>query len=230
MLFNSVQYALFLGIVLLVYYRLAHKWQNLFLLVASYAFYSFWDARYLFLLLALTVTVFLAGRSLAAARARQDQFCSRLFLLVGVLVSLVILALFKYFGFFVSSAATLLGAIGFQVSAPVLNVLLPVGISFYTFRALSYIVDIYRGHLEPASCFTDFALYVSFFPQLAAGPIERPGSLLPQITSPRVVTQDHWNRGIYLILVGLVRKIVIGDLAGAVADPYFSSPQSYTSL
>jgi D-alanyl-lipoteichoic acid acyltransferase DltB (MBOAT superfamily) len=141
-----------------------------------------------------------------------------------------ILGFFKYFGFFVESAVMLLTAVGLQVSTPALNILLPLGISFYTFQTLSYIVDIYRGRTEPISRFTDFALYVSFFPKLVAGPIERSESFLPQIQSPRIVTQAHWDRGLYLILVGLFRKVVIANLASSITDLYFSDPQSYTSL
>jgi D-alanyl-lipoteichoic acid acyltransferase DltB (MBOAT superfamily) len=149
---------------------------------------------------------------------------------VSISVSLIVLAFFKYFGFFVSSATALLRAVGLNVTAPILDILLPVGISFYTFHTLAYIIDVYRGRVPPTSSFTDFSLYVTFFPQLIAGPIQRPGNLMPQIQDPRVVTQEHWNRGVYLILVGLVRKVVIADLAGAIADPFFASPQSYTSL
>ncbi len=220
MLFNTPEYFLFLLIVLILYYGLTRPWQNRMLLVASYFFYGVWDYRFLGLILLSTVVDFFAGRAIFRSRSPARR---RLFLLTSLGVNLGVLGFFKYFNFFVDSAATLLGLFNFQPHLPVLYVILPVGISFYTFQTMAYSIDIYRGQMEPVENFRDFALYVCYFPQLVAGPIERPRNLLPALQARRRVTADQFTSGLVLILIGLFRKVVIADGIGGEVDRIFGS-------
>ncbi|HEX9885444.1 MAG TPA: MBOAT family O-acyltransferase [Longimicrobiales bacterium] len=230
MLFNSPEYGLFLVVVVAAYFGLPHRAQNRFLLVASYVFYSFWDVRFLSLILVSTTVDFVAGRRIALARGRGDGRRARVWLVASVVTNLGLLATFKYFGFFAEGLHALLAVVGLDTSSPVLEIALPVGISFYTFQTMSYTIDVWRGRMEPVDDALDFALFVAFFPQLVAGPIERASHLLPQIQAPRTVGPEDWSRGLYLILVGLVRKVVIADTAGVLVNRYFNSPERFTSL
>lgn len=230
MLFNSLQYFIFLPLVLVVYYHVRHRAQNTFLLLASYYFYGSWDYRFLALLIASTVVDYIVGLRIAGAREQGNADLARRWLLVSLITQLGILGFFKYFDFFIGSAESLLSGLGISASWPLLHIVLPVGISFYTFQSLSYTIDVYRGELEPVRRLDDFALYVAFFPQLVAGPIERATSLIPQVQRPRVVTRTNWDRGLYLILVGLVRKVVIADGAALLVDRTFASPHQFGPL
>ncbi len=228
MSFNSLAYAIFLPLVLFIYYRLNLKQQNILLLIASYFFYGYWDPRFLSLIIISTVIDYTAGLWIQRSTNAGNQRQRKLGLMLSLFSNLSLLGFFKYFDFFVQSADVMLTKFGLSTCLPVLNIVLPVGISFYTFQTLSYTFDIYRGTLKPTRNFIDFAVFVSFFPQLVAGPIERAANLLPQIEKPRVVNQDHFNKGIYLILVGLVRKVVIADTAGSLIESYFANPASYS--
>jgi D-alanyl-lipoteichoic acid acyltransferase DltB (MBOAT superfamily) len=229
-LFNTPEFFFFFSVVLLTYYRLPFRAQNVWLLAASYVFYATWDYRFLSLLLLSTVIDYSAGLAIAAARQRGDPRRMRLALLASVGSQLVILGFFKYFNFFAESAASLLASLGVRAQLPLLEIVLPVGISFYTFQTMSYTIDIYRGAFAPTRSFVDFALSVAFFPHLVAGPIQRARSLIVQIERPRSVTFDNWARGSTLILIGLVRKVAIADPAGAIVDTYFASPTSFTTV
>jgi D-alanyl-lipoteichoic acid acyltransferase DltB (MBOAT superfamily) len=230
MLFNSFEYAFFLVVVLAVYHVSRRRTQNVLLLLASYWFYGAWDARFLVLIWISTVVDYVVGLRVAAARAATPQRATRPWLVLSLATNLGLLGFFKYFGFFVDSAVSFLDGFGIGVSATTLNIILPVGISFYTFQTLSYTIDVWRGKLEPTRNFVDFALFVAFFPQLVAGPIERASHLLPQIQRDRRVTADDVSAGLYLILVGLVRKVVIADTAGLIADRYFADPTGYGGI
>lgn len=226
MLFNSFVFVAFLAIVLPVYYLLPHRWQNRFLLAASYVFYGAWDWRFLFLLMLstavdFTLAILLEGSSTALVRKRL--------ITLSVVTNLGILGFFKYFDFFVESAAELLGSVGLEPNVPFLSIVLPVGISFYTFQSLAYTVDVYRGHQKATRNLLDFALYVAYFPQLVAGPIERASRLLPQIQAPRHVDRHRFNSGVQLILWGYVKKVVIADGLAPYADAVFASPSSFPS-
>ena len=227
MLFNSPEYFIFLIIILILYYSLTHRFQNLMLLAASYLFYSFWDYRFLSLILISTVVDYLSGWVIY--RAPDNSPKRRIFLAISIIVNLGILGFFKYFNFFIDNADRLLSSFGFQVSVPVLYVILPVGISFYTFQTMAYTIDVYRGKIKPVNSILDFALYVCYFPQLVAGPIERAQNLIPAIQSKRVVTSEKFASGFVLILIGLFRKIVIADGLGSQIDPIFVAPGNYTS-
>ncbi|MBQ9344103.1 MAG: MBOAT family protein [Kiritimatiellae bacterium] len=220
MLFNSLAYFIFLPLVLLLYYPSPRRLQNLILLAASYVFYGWWDWRFCGLLLASTLIAYATGLAMPAAAPPRRR---RAMLVISLVANLGILAFFKYFNFFIGSAGDLLAAIGFRPNLPSLRVILPVGISFYTFQTLSYTVDVYRREMPPTRSLLDFALYVSFFPQLVAGPIERATNLLHQFAAPRVLDRAHIADGAFLILLGLFRKLVIADGAAPLVDEIFAS-------
>lgn len=219
MTFNSAEYAVFLSAVLLVYWRLPRRPQNLLLLVSSYVFYGWWDARFLLLLAVSTAIDF--GVGLLIAASDDDRVRTR-WLALSVVANLGILGFFKYWGFFVEAGTEVVGALGLDWTAPALEIVLPVGISFYTFQSMSYAIDVYRRRLEPSRSLVDYAAYVAFFPQLVAGPIERAGHLLPQYERRRPRPDaDAITSALALILAGLVRKVVIADtLAPIVAAGY----------
>jgi len=227
MLFNTLEYGAFLLLVLPVYYLLPHRGQNVFLLLASYLFYGSWDPRFLLLILFSTAVDYWVGLSLAAS---SDQRRRRLLLLISVLTNLGLLGLFKYAGFFSEGFADLMALFGIEVSRLVLDIVLPVGISFYTFQTMSYTIDIYRGHGKPTRNFADFALFVAFFPQLVAGPIERAVNLLPQILSPREPSWEKIGSGCWLILWGLFKKVVIADNLAFLVDSVYGPGSSPTNI
>ena len=197
MLFNSFTFGIFFVIVYGFYLVLNHKWQNRMLLVASYVFYGAWDWRFLSLILFSTVLDYICGIKIHES---QDNRRRKLFLFISVFGNLSILGFFKYFDFFAGSLQLLLNHLGLPIQPIFLDIILPVGISFYTFQTMSYTIDIYRGNVEPTRKFFDYALYVAFFPQLVAGPIERARHLLPQILSPRKLTLKEFYGGCYLII------------------------------
>jgi D-alanyl-lipoteichoic acid acyltransferase DltB (MBOAT superfamily) len=230
MLFNTPQYFVFLGLTLVAYYLLPFRKQNALLLVLSYVFYGSWDWRFLSLLLLSTIIDYTAGLLIHTARLRGDSRQQKAALVLSLGSQLAILGFFKYFNFFATSAEAVLSRFGVHGSLPLLQIVLPVGISFYTFQTMSYTIDIYRGDFAPTRNFVDFALSVAFFPHLVAGPIQRARSLLVQIERPRPVSVDYWERGLTLFTIGLIRKVAIADPAGALADAYFASPASFTSV
>lgn len=217
--FASLEFALFMIAVYLPYLILSHRWQNYLLLVASYTFYAAWDWRFLSLIFIATIVNYWVGLVLPRT---DDIRIRRFYLIIALSISLGILGIFKYFGFFVESMANLLVFFGLKPHIPLLSIVLPVGISFYTFQTLSYTIDIYRNKIQPTSHFFDFALFVAFFPQLVAGPIERAKNLLPQVLSPRVVTYEQFSRGAFLILLGLFKKVVIADGVGNTVNAVYN--------
>ena len=221
-LFNSVAFFVFFPIVLGVYYCLTRRAQNTWLVAASYVFYGWWDWRFCGLLAFSTVLDYFCARSMPAAGKRGRRFL----LLASLVVNLGILGFFKYCNFFVDSAGELLRTLGMQPNFPVLQVILPVGISFYTFQTMAYTIDVYRGRLAPTRDFTTMALYVSFFPQLVAGPIERAQHLMPQFESPRRVNRSMLASGCLLILIGFCRKVAIADSIAPLVETAFSHPHS----
>lgn len=223
MLFNSWVFAIFLPLVLLGYYALDRRRQNLYLIAASYFFYGWWDWRFCSLLLISTIVDYAVARGMAGTTSTTRR---KLYLLASCVTNLGILGFFKYFNFFVDSADYLLRMVGLQPDMPTLHVILPVGISFYTFQTMSYTIDVYRGKIAPTRNLAEFALYVSFFPQLVAGPIERATRLLPQIQRQRVVTYDHLSTGTFLILLGLFRKVAIADGVAPLVNQLFANPDA----
>ncbi|MEM1449542.1 MAG: MBOAT family O-acyltransferase [Planctomycetota bacterium] len=221
MQFNSWIFPLFFAVVYAGYLGLGrsrYRLQNVWLLAASYLFYGYWDPRFLALLGLSTVVDYVIGGRLAAS---DDERVRKRLVTLSIVVNLGILGSFKYFDFFVDSTAALLETLGFQVHLPTLRVLLPVGISFYTFQTLSYTIDVYRRRMPATKDFFGFALFVAFFPQLVAGPIERAARLLPQIERPRDVTATKVQEGVWLLVWGYFKKTVIADRAALVANPMF---------
>ncbi len=219
MLFDSPIYFVFLIPVVLAYWRLTRRGQNVFLLIASYFFYGWWDWRFLALMAGSTKMDFLIAEKITSApdvRSRKRWFVFSLVMNFGIL------GLFKYFNFFVDSFADLLATFGIHhVPVPLIRVLLPPGISFYTFQEVAYIVDVYKGRIEPARSFVDYALFISLFPHLIAGPIQRPSHLLPQVQKGRQFDADRFLDGMLLILSGLVRKCVVADNCALLANAAF---------
>ncbi|MFQ5517934.1 MAG: MBOAT family O-acyltransferase [Acidimicrobiia bacterium] len=209
MLFNSFEYAVFLPLVLILYWTALRKRQNALLLVASYVFYGSWDWRFLGLIIVSTLTDFYVSRGLEGSK---DPHRRRLLLATSVAVNLGILGFFKYFDFFIDSFAGLLSGFGFDPNVSVLHIVLPVGISFYTFQTLGYTIDVYRRRMEPVRSLLTFAVYVAYFPQLVAGPIERARRLVPQFHKARTrLSSEAIRSGVLLILIGLFKKVVIAD-------------------
>ena len=197
--------------------------KHLVLLIASYIFYAYWDARFLLLLILQTYISYFLAKKIEVAQTRQQ---GKRLMLLGVSISLGILGFFKYFNFFVGSFATVFGI----KSLGALNIILPVGISFYTFQALSYLIDVYRDKLKASERFVDLSMYISFFPQLVAGPIVRASDFLPQMEEDRPMTRDNLIEGLQIFLFGLIKKIVIADRLAVCVDAVFASPVSYSGL
>jgi D-alanyl-lipoteichoic acid acyltransferase DltB (MBOAT superfamily) len=221
MLFTELNFWIFFAVVALAYVLLPHKAQNRMLLVASYVFYGAWDWRFLSLILISTMVDYVVG--LRMETEIEDHRRRRL-LWISLGVNLGMLGIFKYFGFFVDGFQAFLQTAGLQPDPVTLSIVLPVGISFYTFQTLSYTIDVYRREIPPERDFLDFALFVAFFPQLVAGPIERARNLLPNIEMPRVLSWENLRRGAVLCLLGLIKKVVIADGIAPSVDAIYGSP------
>jgi alginate O-acetyltransferase complex protein AlgI len=221
MIFSEANFWLFFAIVFGLYLVFSHRWQNRMLLVASYVFYGAWDWRFLGLIFLSTGVDYLIALKMDREMVQQRR---KMLLMVSLVGNLGMLAIFKYLGFFVTSFAELLTHIGLSSDPVILSIVLPVGISFYTFQTLSYTIDVYRRELPAERNLVDFALFVAFFPQLVAGPIERATQLLPRIVNPRQITWDGLSRGAVLCLVGLIKKIVIADGVAASVNAVYANP------
>ena len=228
MLFNSIEFALFLPVVFLLYwfvFRRSVRAQNLFVVVASYLFYGWWDWRFLFLIAFTSLCSW--GSGLLIERYRQRPVAKAVHVL-NIVLNLAILGVFKYYDFFVTSFANLF--LHGRTDGLLLNIILPVGISFYTFQALSYSIDVYRGKLEPTRDIVQFFAFVSFFPQLVAGPIERATNLLPQFAKPRTFDYAQAVDGMRQILWGLFKKIVVADNCAAYVDYVYGAYSTQSGL
>ena len=220
MVFNSYIFWFFFAVVIILYRLLPHRGQNRMLLVASYVFYGTWDYRFLSLIVASTIVDYFVAKKIAAPGIAVRQ--KKRWAAVSITFNLGLLGFFKYFGFFADSFRDLLQwTTGIEASPFVLDIVLPVGISFYTFQTLSYTIDVFRGDTEPVDNFLDFALYVSFFPQLVAGPIERSHHLMPQILTPRPRRADDFTTGLYLVAAGLFMKVAVADNLAVIANASF---------
>ncbi|MBE7442335.1 MAG: MBOAT family protein [Flavobacteriales bacterium] len=223
MLFNSINFAIFLPIVFILYWFVTNKnlkLQNALLLVASYFFYACWDWRFMFLLMFSTLLDYFTGLKMQDA---ENQKGKRFWFWLSVIVNLGFLGVFKYYNFFVESFAEAVSHIGLQVNPWTLSIILPVGISFYTFHGLSYVIDIYKDRIKAERNFVDYAVFVSFFPLLVAGPIERATHLLPQIKKQRTFDYTKAVDGLRQILWGLFKKIVIADNCAEFANQIFNN-------
>ena len=225
MLFNSLQFALFLPVVFLVYWLLRRslRWQNLFVVAASYLFYGWWDARFLLLIAFTSLCSYFSG--LAIGHAREQGARGKAWMWANVAVNLLVLGVFKYYDFFAQSFADVF--LGGQADGLLLRVVLPVGISFYTFQALSYTIDVYKGTVNATRDGVAFFAYVSFFPQLVAGPIERASSLLPQFERGRSFDYALAVDGLRQMLWGFFKKLVVADSCAVYVDKVFADPSAY---
>lgn len=228
MLFNSLDFAIFLPITFILYWFVTQqklKLQNLLIVLASYLFYGWWDWRFLSLIIFSTTVDYLIGLALGKEKNHKKR---RIFLWASILVNLGFLGFFKYYNFFLDNLATAFSFFGTEISSRSLNIILPVGISFYTFQTLSYTIDVYKKKMEPTKDFIAFAAFVSFFPQLVAGPIERATHLLPQFYKKRTFDQNNAVDGLRQILWGLFKKIVIADNCAEYANLIFNNSESYS--
>ena len=223
MLFNSIDFAVFLPIVFFLYWFVLNKnlkLQNALIVVASYVFYGWWDWRFLSLIIFSTVVDYLVGKKL---RIEENQSKRKALLWTSVIVNLGFLGFFKYYNFFLENFIDAFSLFGMQINNNSLNIILPVGISFYTFQTLSYTIDVYKRKLEPTQDFIAFSAFVCFFPQLVAGPIERATHLLPQFYKKRIFEYQKAVDGMRQILWGLFKKIVIADNCAQFANEIFNS-------
>lgn len=220
MSFNSLKFLIFLVVVLILYYIIPNKFRWILLLVASYYFYMSWNAALIVLILITTITSYLSGIFIE----RTDNKNKKIFWLVfALVVSLGILIFFKYINFILSSVIGFLNLFSLNLDSVFLDLILPVGISFYTFQTLSYVIDVYRGEYKAEKHFGYFALFVSFFPQLVAGPIERADNLIPQLKDNHIFNMDDFLAGFRIILVGFFRKCVIADVCGVYVNNVFNN-------
>lgn len=227
MLFNSFDFAIFLPIVFGIYWFVTNrnlKIQNLFLVAASYLFYGWWDWRFLSLILFSTVVDYVIGLSLGKT---DNPGIRKVGLWTSIIVNLGFLGFFKYYNFFAENFAAAFTFLGQDIQAHSLHIVLPVGISFYTFQTMSYTIDVYRGNLKPTKDFVQFAAYVSFFPQLVAGPIERATNLLPQFREKRRFDYSSATDGLRQILWGLFKKVVIADNCATIVNEIFNHSDKY---
>ena len=230
MLFNSIDFAIFLPIVFALYWFLSEKklmYQNLLILSASYLFYGWWDWRFLSLIIFSTVVDYSIGKSISK---QENHFNRKLLLWLSISVNLGFLGFFKYCNFFLDNFIAAFSLFGSEIAPNTLNIILPVGISFYTFQTLSYTIDIYKKKINPARDFVGFSAFVSFFPQLVAGPIERASNLLPQFYEKRKFDRNEAVDGLRQILWGLFKKVVIADNCAVFANMIFDNHQDYNGV
>ncbi|MBI4180093.1 MBOAT family protein [bacterium] len=226
MSFNTHEFAVFFVIVYGLYLALQTnlRRQNAMLLVASYVFYGFWNWKFLSLIFISTVLDYVCSRKIfESADPKRRKF----FLVLSLAGNLSMLCFFKYYDFFITNVQTALDGMGVDVRLHVLNVILPVGISFYTFQTMSYTLDVFNKKMPASDHFLDFALYVSYFPQLVAGPIERGTNLYPQVASPRTLVREDVLRGFFLVYWGLFLKMFVADNLAKLVDPVFAAPPPY---
>ncbi len=225
MLFNSFTFLIFFPVVYALYLATQRRLalQNAVLLAASYVFYGWWSLKFLGLLLVTTGLDWTLGRALGRI---DDPRARKTFVTISICMNLGLLGFFKYHDFFARALVDALARVGLTLSVPVLHVVLPVGISFYTFQSMGYVIDVYRRTSPPVEKLFDFAVYVAFFPQLVAGPIERAMHMVPQLTRPRVITPALVHEGLQLMLWGFFKKLVVADNLARIADPIFSAPRS----
>lgn len=230
MLFNSIDFALFLPIVFILYWFVTYKslkFQNLLIVIASYVFYGWWDWRFLSLIGFSTLVDYSVGLKL---KDENNQRKRKILLLISIFVNLGFLGFFKYYNFFLGSFVSAFSFFGSEIQVNSLKIILPVGISFYTFQTLSYSIDVYKKELEPTKDIIAFSAFVSFFPQLVAGPIERASHLLPQFYRKRTFKYDEFSDGMKLIIVGLFMKLVVADRASIYVNAVYNNVDHHTGL
>ena len=227
MLFNSLEYIFFLIVVVSLYFILPHRFRWILLLTASYYFYMCWKAEYIFLIIISTLIAYVTGILMAGELTHKRK---KKYLILSVVINLILLFIFKYFNFFNESMRELFNYCNIFYGIPAFNLLLPVGISFYTFQTLSYSIDVYRGKRPPERSLGIFALYVSFFPQLVAGPIERSTRLLPQFFEKKDFDYQRVTSGLKIMAWGMFKKVVIADRLAVVVNRVYGSPEEFPGI
>ena len=230
MFFNSLHFAVFLPIIFILYWFVFNKnksWQNSLLIIASYYFYACWDWRFLLLLVFSTLLDYFSGIQIEKSKSVKE---SKFWFWLSIIINLGFLGIFKYYNFFATSFTELINGFGFQVNPVLIKVILPVGISFYTFHGLSYVIDIYFKRIKAETNFIDYSLFVSYFPLLVAGPIERATHLLPQVKVKREFNFEKAKEGVHQIIWGLVKKVVIADSCALYANEVFNNQEQMNSL
>ncbi|KIC64983.1 MBOAT family O-acyltransferase [Chryseobacterium taiwanense] len=230
MLFNSFSFLIFLPIVFILYWFVFHKkfqYQNILLLFASFYFYACWDWRFMFLLLFSILLDYISGIKIQNSSGKHE---AKIWLTLSIAINLGFLGFFKYYNFFIESFAELLNGFGLKVNVCLLNIVLPVGISFYTFHGLSYVIDVYKKRISSEKNFVDYAVFVSYFPLLVAGPIERATHLLPQIQRKRTFNYEQAVDGLRQILWGFFKKMVIADNCAPLVNEIFNNYHSESSI
>lgn len=232
MVVNSISFLLFFVVVFIIYYfpyiKKHVSYQNLWLLIASYFFYGYTDLKMLPILLGSTIVFYLIGKWLKNAINKKDKKLASHITSFGVCLGVGVLLYFKYFNFFADSFQSLLNAIGLHVSWSTLNIILPIGVSFFTFKFLSYVIEIHRERIEPCKNFLDFASYIAFFPTILSGPIDRPGTFLPQLDKSRSFNYDLAMDGFRQILWGLFTKMCIADILSSGTDMIWNNTEEYS--
>lgn len=226
--FNSLAFLIYLPVVIAGFWLLPHRGRKYWLLAASYFFYMYWNPLFIFLLIYSTAVDYCC--SLGIERFRGRRFLPKVFLLISIFMNLGLLFFFKYWDFFAQSTNHLISALSLSCRIPILNLILPVGISFYTFQTMSYTIDVYRGDYPAEKDPITFALYVTYFPQLVAGPIESPGNLLPQLKQPKQFRWEDFSAGIRLLLCGFFRKCVVADCIGIYVNQLFANCENANAL
>ena len=227
MTFNSIEFLIFFPIVALLYFVLPHRARWPMLLIASYYFYMFYEAELVFLIFGTTLVSWAASLIIERTESLRVK---RLCLTATLVACLGTLFVYKYLGFLFDSFLGIAELMGFDRPDIVINLLLPVGISFYTFQTLSYVIDVYRGDIKCERNFFFYALFVSFFPQLVAGPIERPDNLIPQLRSEHIFDKDNFSRGMRVMLLGFFKKVCVADILSIYVTSVYNSPESATGL
>ena len=227
MLFNSLEFLIFFPIVCFGYFLIPHKYRWIWLLIASYIFYMGWNAAYALLLLFSTVVTWLTGIAVDRSTGTKQR---KVFLALGITINLAILFVFKYFGFFMSTIYSVFGALGIAYTEIQFSLVLPVGISFYTFQAIGYCIDVYRKQTQVQRNFGKYALFVSFFPQLVAGPIERSYTLIPQFEEVHSFSSERTASGLRLMAWGFFKKIVIADTVCVAVNRVYNNVDSFQGL
>lgn len=225
MLFNSFNFLIFFPIVILIYFILPKKIKNIWLLISSYYFYMCWNPKYVILLLLSTITTYACSLGISKYKNKKTK---KLFVVASISFNLLILVLFKYYNFLFDNLKILFMNIGIRLNMPTFDFLLPVGISFYTFQALGYTIDVYRNEIDAEKNFFKYALFVSFFPQLVAGPIERSKNLLNQLDVPKKFNYDKARHGFLVMLWGFFIKMVIADRIAIFVDCVYNNHIEYT--
>lgn len=229
MLFNSIEFLIFCPLVFLLYWFVfkSLRWQNIFVVVTSYIFYGWWNYRFLFLIALTTLCSFVSG--LLVERYSQRKV-KKLITASNIVLNLAILCVYKYYNFFVESFVEIMQLVGLNVTPPLLHLVLPVGISFYTFQALSYTIDVYKNKIQPTHDIVAFFAFISFFPQLVAGPIERATNLLPQFLKPRHFDYGQAVDGMRQILWGFFKKVVVADNCAVLVNTIFDNYQNQDGM